>query len=61
MDILDQLEHRLDELLHRVSELEHENSSLKSQLDDERANREAVRERIDRLLSRLTGGTEADG
>ena len=61
MDILDQLEYRLDGLLRRVAELEQENAELASQLDDERANREAVRERIDRLLARLAGGTETDG
>ena len=61
MDILDQLEQRLDVLLRRVAELENENAELQIQLEEEKTNREAVRERIDRLLARLTGGTETDG
>lgn len=58
MEILDQLEHRLEELLRRVQHLEQENEGLKTQLEEERASREAVRERIDKLLNRLTGGTD---
>lgn len=53
MDILDQLEQRVEQLLRRAKELEDENTMLKARLEEEQSGREAVRERIDRLLSRL--------
>ena len=53
MDTLDQLEQRVEQLLRRAKELEDENTMLKARLEEEQSGREAVRERIDRLLSRL--------
>jgi cell division protein ZapB len=53
MEILEKLEHKIDGLMNRLRELEAENSRLQAELDDERANKQKIMEKLDNLLQKV--------
>ncbi|MFW5836827.1 MAG: hypothetical protein ACOCVM_02380 [Desulfovibrionaceae bacterium] len=53
MELLERLEQRFEELNNKIQALEEENRRLGDELEQERQNKQAVHERIERLLGRL--------
>jgi cell division protein ZapB len=53
MELLARLEERFEEMNNKIRALEEENRRLNDALEQERQNKQAVHERIEKLLGRL--------
>ncbi|MDK2957018.1 MAG: Cell division protein ZapB [Desulfovibrionales bacterium] len=53
MELLARLEERFEEMNNKIQALEEENRRLCAELEQERQNKQAVHERIEKLLGRL--------
>ena len=53
MELLERLEQRFEEMNTKIQALEEENRRLRDELEQERQNKQAVHERIEKLLGRL--------